>query len=256
VRRAASAIAAGLVLLTSGCASSGPKKASAEMMLNLRMATVLLREGRCADAEKAYREVLADDSNNLDAHDGLGVSLLCQGEPRGALDSFSQAVKLAPEKPLYRIHRGMALMQVRQYKEAEADFQWADSSTSPEVHLDLAIQRGKLLQLQGEFVAAEASFADALSRDPKNFAAILGRGVAREAQGKFEAAAQDYLEGVKLAPKNSEVNLRFGLALVSLHREALGRRYLERAVELDPLGEAASKARLVLESLGPEARKQ
>ena len=226
------------------------------MMLNLRMATVLLREGRCADAEKAYRDVLTDDSKNIDAHDGLGVSLLCQGEPRGALDSFGHAVKLAPEKPLYRIHRAMAFMQLKQYKEAEEDFQWADASTSPEVHLDLAIQRGRLRQLQGDFSAAETSFAEALSRDPKNFSATLGRGVAREAQGKLEAAAQDYLDGVRLQPKNPEVNLRLGLVLVSLHREALGRRYLEHTVELDPLGETASKARLILESLGPEARKQ
>jgi len=244
-----------LVLLTASCASTA-KRTSAETMLNLRMATVLLREGRCADAEKAYRDVLHDDAKNLDAHDGLGVSLLCQGEPRGALDSFTQAVKLASEKPLYRIHRGMAYMQVAQYKEAEEDFKWAESSTNPEVHLDLAIQRGRLRQLQGDFAGAESSFAEALSRDPKNFSATLGRGVAREAQGKLEPAAQDYLDGVKLEPKNAEANLRLGLALVSLHREALGRRYLERTVELDPLGEPASKARLILESLGPEARKQ
>ena len=225
-------------------------------MLNLRMATVLLREGRYQDAEKAYRDVLAEDSKNANAHDGLGVALLYQGETRGALDSFSKAVKISPETSLYRIHRGMAYLRLEQYREAEEDFKWADASTNPEDHLDLAIQRGKLRQRQGDFVKAEALFAEALARDPKNFSALLGRGVARESQGKMEAGAQDYLEAVKLQPKNAEANLRLGLALVSLHREALGRRYLERTLELDPTGDAAQKARLILESLGPEARRQ
>jgi Tfp pilus assembly protein PilF len=246
-----------VVVLTTGCpSSSSSKHTSAETMLNLRMATVLLHEGRWQDAEKAYRDVLIEDSKNADAHDGLGVSLLYQGGTRGALDSFSKAVKLAPEKPLYRIHRGMAYMRLDQYKEAEEDFKWADASTYPEDHLDVAIQRGKLRQRQGDFVHAEAFFGEALARDPKNFDAMLGRGVARESQGKMEAAAQDYLEAVKLQPKNAEPNLRLGLALVSLHREPLGRRYLERTLELDPMGDAAQKARLILESLGPESRRQ
>lgn len=247
--------AALLVLCLTGCPSSTSKHTSAEAMLDLRMAQVLLREGRYSDAEKAYRDFLHNDSRNPDAHDGLGISLLSQGEFRGSLGSFNEAVKLSPEKPLYRIHRGMAHTQLGQYKEAEEDFRRAESSTSPEDHSDLALQRGRLKQLQGDFAAAEAFFSDALSRDPKSLAANIQRGVAREAQGKMEAATRDYLEAVKLQPRSAEANLRLGLALVTLHREALGRRYLDRTVDLDPGGDSGAKARLILESLGPETRK-
>ena len=251
------AAAAVLAILLVGCpaTSTSKKHASAEMMLNLRMATVLLHENRWADAEKAFREVLADDPKNPDAYDGLGVAQLYLGETRGSLDSFGKAVKLAPETALYRIHRGMAYMRLLQYKEAEDEFKWADASPNPEDQLDLSIQRGKLRQAQGDFVRAEASFADALARDPKNFGALIGRGVAKESQGRMEAAAQDYLDAVKLQPKNAEVNLRLGLVLVSLKREALGRRYLEHTVELDPMSDAAQKARLILDSLSVD-RKQ
>jgi tetratricopeptide (TPR) repeat protein len=238
-----------------GCASSAKKHTSAEAMLDLRMAQVLLREGRYADAEKAYRDFLKNDSKNPDAHDGLGIALLSQGENLGALTAFNDAVKLSPEKLLYRIHRGMAYTKLGQYKEANEDFRLAESSTDPLDQLDLAVQLGKLRQQQGDFPAAEAFYAKALSRDPKNFEATLGRGVAREAQGRLEAAAQDYLDAVKLQPKNANANLHLGLVLVTLHREALGRRYLERTVDLDPGGDAASRARLILESLGPAARK-
>jgi cytochrome c-type biogenesis protein CcmH/NrfG len=72
----------------------------------------------------------------------------------------------------------------------------------------------------------------------------------------MDAATQDYLEAVKLQPKNADANLHLGLALVTLHREPLGRRYLERTVDLDPNGDSGAKARLILDSLGPEARKK
>jgi tetratricopeptide (TPR) repeat protein len=238
-----------------GCQSSAKKHTSAEAMLDLRMAQVLLREGRYADAEKAYRDFLKNDSRNPDAYDGLGITLLSQGENKGALDAFNQSVKLSPEKSLYRIHRGMVYTKLGQYKEADEDFKAAESSTDPLDQLDLAVQLGRLRQQQGDFLAAEAYYGKALSRDPRNFEATLGHGVAREAQGKLEAAAQDYLDAVKLQPKNADANLHLGLVLVTLHREALGRRYLERTLELDPGGDSGSRARLILDSLGPAARK-
>jgi tetratricopeptide (TPR) repeat protein len=238
-----------------GCPSAEQKHTSAEAMLDLRMAQVLLREGRYADAEKAYRDFLKNDTKNPDAYDGLGIALLSQRENKGALAAFSEAVKLSPEKPLYRIHRGMTYTRLAQYKEAEADLRLAESSTDQMDQLDIAIQFGKLRQQQADFPAAESFFARALSRDPKSLEGTMGRGEAREGQGKLEAAAQDYLDAVKLQPRNADANLHLGQVLVTLHRESLGRRYLERTVDLDPGGESGSKARIALESLGPAARK-
>jgi len=80
--------------------------------------------------------------------------------------------------------------------------------------------------------------------------ALLGRGMARESRKDFAAAAEDYLEAVRLQPRSPEANLHLGLALVTLKKTALGRRYLERTVELDPTGDAGAKARLLLEN-GP-----
>jgi hypothetical protein len=42
-----------------------------------------------------------------------------------------------------------------------------------------------------------------------------------------------------------------GLALVTMKKTALGRRYLERTIELDPTGETGAKARLLLEGSSP-----
>ena len=244
---AGAALLGAAAFLSAGCASR-PARASAEVLLNERMAAVLLREGRAAEAERAFREALQDDPRNPDVHDGLGTALLMQGKVKQALAHLDRAVELDVERGAFRINRGLARLELGRYTEAEEDFRVAEGSPVPEDRLAAAINRGRLRQRQRDFAAAEAEFTTALSRDPKSFAARIGRGVAREARGELEAAAEDYLEAVKIQPRSADANLRLGLALVTLRKESLGRRYLERAVEIDPGGEAGAKARLLLES--------
>ena len=241
------------LLFVPACSTGASKNhTSAEVLLNERMAAVLLREGRAKEAEAAYRDVVNSDPKNPDVHDGLGVALLIQGQVREALLEFDTAVKLNSEKALYRIHRGMARAEAGRYGEAEEDFRVADSSASPEDKLDVAINRGRMLQRMGDYAAAEVEFTVAMRLDPKSFDAVVGRGVARESRKDFAAAAEDYLEAVRMQPKSPEANLRLGLVLVTMKKTALGRRYLERTVEIDPSGDAGAKARLLLDS-NPES---
>jgi tetratricopeptide (TPR) repeat protein len=236
------------VLAACGSGTSGPTKTSAEVLLNERMASVLLHEGRFADAETAYRDVLHSDPKNPELHDGLGVCLMMQGKFRDSLDPFDRAIRLSPELGRYRVHRGMARTQLGRYGEAEEDFKVADTSSNPDDRFDAQVNRGRLRQRQGDYPGAEHEFSGALSHDPKSFDALLGRGSTREAMGNVSGAAEDYLEAVKLQPKSAEANLRLGLALLTLKKTALGRRYLERTVELDPGGDNGARARLLLES--------
>ena len=59
---------------------SSTTKTSAEVLLNERMAAVLLREGNYKDDETAYRDVLKSDGKNPELHDSLGVALFMQGK--------------------------------------------------------------------------------------------------------------------------------------------------------------------------------
>ena len=238
--------------LTGGCGStSGGTKTSAEVLLNERMAAVLLRDHRFHDAETTYRDVIRSDPKNPELYDGLGVALIMQSKVRDSLDPFDRAVKLSPDKGAYRVHRAMARIELGRYLEAEEDLRVAEASPVPEDRFDALVHRGRMRQRQGDYPAAEIAFTSALAREPKSFDALIGRGATREALGNFSGAAEDFLEAVRLQPKSADANLRLGLALVSLKKNALGRRYLERTVELDPGGDAGSKARLLLESTPP-----
>jgi Tfp pilus assembly protein PilF len=229
-----------------GCQKITKPKTTSELLLTERMAQVLLRENQPIEAERAFRDVLKYDSKNASAHDGLGLSLMMQARFKEALISLDKAVSLDPENGGFRNNRGVARMELGDYKGAAEDFDAAELSANPDDRLSASINRGRLRQRAGEFAAAEFEFSTALARDPKSFAASLGRGVARESKGDLEGAAEDYLVCVRLEPMNAEANLRLGVCLVSLKKADLGRRYLQRAVDLDPTGDTGAKARLLI----------
>ena len=141
------------------------------------MAAVLLRDGRYHDAEVAYRDVIRSDPKNPELYDGLGVALIMQSKVRDSLDPFDRAIKLAPDKGSYRVHRAMARIELGRYPEAEEDLRAADGSTVPEDRFDALVHRGRMRQRQGDYPGAEHEFSGALSHDPKSFDALIGRGL-------------------------------------------------------------------------------
>ena len=236
-----------IAVLAAACAPAKKGKTPAETLLTQRMAQVLLRDGQPVDAEKAFREALKDDPKNPELLDGLGVSLVMQGRYQDALPSLQKAVQLDPQNGSYRNNLGVAQMELGQFKEAALAFAAAEASPNSDDRISAAINRGRLAQRQGDLAGAEQEFTLAMARDPKSFAATFGRGVARENRGELEGAAEDYLAALKLQPSSAEANLRLGLCLVSLEKPELGRRYLQRAIDLDPNGETGAKTRMLIE---------
>jgi Tfp pilus assembly protein PilF len=246
--RVATALVLASALASQGACAPKKPKTNAEILLTVRMAQVLLRDNRPTDAEKAFRDVLKDDPKNPEIWDGLGVSLLMQQRYKEALEPLQKAVKLAPQNGSYRNNLGVAQMELGDFAAAEASFLAAEQSPNTDDKLSAAINWGRLRQRQGRYKEAEQAFTQALARDPQSFAATLGRAAARESDNDLEGAAEDYLKAVKIEPTSAEANLRLGLCLVTLKKTDLGRRYLQKAVELDPQGDTGARARLLLES--------
>jgi Flp pilus assembly protein TadD len=57
---------------------------------------VLLQAGRVADAHAAFTRVLADEPKNADGHHGLGRVRAAEGDHRGALLAYNQALSCDP----------------------------------------------------------------------------------------------------------------------------------------------------------------
>ena len=158
----------------------------------------LHQQGRLAEAERLYREVLQQSPKRFDALYLLGIAALAAGKHQQAASLLDRSIRLNPAFPPAWCNRGMALMQVNRQKEALASFDKA--------------------------LALDPAFADAW----------YNRGVALKDLGVFEKAVDSFDKALALRPDDAEAHNNRALAAMSLggHAEAL--ESLDKALALDP----------------------
>src|SRR5262245_18035850 len=74
--------------------------------------------GRLAEADAAYREVIAADARNIDALHFLGYLLFQRGEHRGAIDLMERSLAIQPANPRAQYNLGMARLAVGEREQA------------------------------------------------------------------------------------------------------------------------------------------
>jgi tetratricopeptide (TPR) repeat protein len=163
-----------------------------------------------------------------------------------ALDRLEQAVAEHPEDPDLRWALARALARADRLEEAVATLaesvrRWPDHRADAELNLGVW-----LYELERDAEAA-THLERALRRDPSSGAANLYLGLAYKHLGRFAEA-----EAALAAAARSEPELRDDAALLQalmrldLGDEAGGERLLHRAIALDPEGDPARSARLIL----------
>lgn len=73
-----------------------------------KLAMVLLRKKNFAEAEKEFRTILAADSANFNAIDGLGLVMSRTGREKEAVDQFKKAITINPKDVMVHYHLGLA----------------------------------------------------------------------------------------------------------------------------------------------------
>src|SRR5215475_2871467 len=80
------------------------------------------REGRLAEAEQMYRQVLRWQPNNPDAYHLLGLLVAQLNRPEDAIPLFEHAIALNPVVPEYHANYGNALILMSRIAEADTAF--------------------------------------------------------------------------------------------------------------------------------------
>ena len=86
------------------------------------LGTTALNAGDLPGAERWFRRSLAEDSLNLNALSGLGVTLARAGRLAEAEPALTRAARLAPHKPQF--HYDLATLYMRTGRWAEASVEW------------------------------------------------------------------------------------------------------------------------------------
>lgn len=210
----------------------------------------LHEQGRLADAERLYMQVLAARPEHFDALQMLGLIRLAKDEPADALRLVGKAMQMRAPSPQILLNYGLILHALKRSEEALASFEQAirQKSKFAEAHNNkgavltalgrhdealpcyrTALQLkpnyaeahynlGSSLRALGRFDEAIASFDRALAQRPNYAKALNNRGAAYEALGRTQDALTDYDKALALNPRFLEARNNRSRVLLNLGR--------------------------------------
>lgn len=232
----------------------------------LAQALALHRQGRLAEAEPLYAQILAVRPDHIDALQMMALVKLAKGQPAEALQLVSAAMGARKPSPQILLNHGLILNALARHHEALDSFDRAikQKSKFAEAHnnrgaalaalgrdeealhsyrkavsikpdyVEAHYNNGTSLRTLGRLDDALKSFERALRLRPNYFKAHNNRGAVLEAQGELLPALESYEKALALSPRFAEAlnNRCRVLCLLDRFDEALDR--LSQALAQDP----------------------
>ncbi len=198
----------------------------------LQAALALHQSERLAEAEAAYRRILEQTPDEVQALRFLGV-LLCQTNRYAeAVTVLNRAVALDAGDAGTMSNLGVALTALKRYEEAVARLEEAArlTPTASDVWYNLArARRGT-----GRLVEALAAYERALALQPDDPIIRNNRGNVLQDLGRFEEALADYQQALSFRPDYVEARYNSGKALMVLDRLEEAAAQVEMALRTRP----------------------
>jgi protein O-GlcNAc transferase len=195
--------------------------------------------GRAAQAEAAYRAVLARAPRQPDALHLLAVLMLQQGGLAEGIGLARQAVKAGPQQPTFWNTLGMAERAGGRLGDAVVALTRA-TALAPE-YAEAWANLAAVQQERGDPPAEAAALAQLTAILPAHAPSWGRRGVLAYLRGHLDEAAGHFGQAVALAPDDAEAWSNLGATQTGLGQYAAAETSLRRAVALrpdapDPLG--------------------
>ena len=198
----------------------------------LKEAFQLHAQGRFAEAERAYGELLRREPKNFQAMHLLGVLALQQGQSQRAIQLIREALVLEPRQPLAQRDLGNAFQQLNRLDEALScyDKALALKPDMAEVHNNRAVTLAAL----GRTDQAVESYSRAIAFKPDYAQAYNNRGTILSGQGRKAEAIADFDKAIALKPDYIKALNNRGAALSDLDRLDEALKDHDRAIALAP----------------------
>jgi predicted O-linked N-acetylglucosamine transferase (SPINDLY family) len=226
-----------------------PKPASFKVPEAFAQALSLHKQGRLADAERLYTEVLTHRPDHFDALQMLGVIKLAKGESAEALRLVSEAMRLRKPSPQILVNYGMILHALDRNEEALASFDAAlkQRSKFAEAHNN----RGAVLAALGRHDQALESFRKALALQNDYADAHYNRGSSLRVLGRYAEALESFDRALALNPNFVKAHNNRGAVMEGLNRLSEALESYDRALALAPdFAESRNNRGRVLIGLG------
>ncbi len=171
---------------------------------SLQVALKLHQTRRLDDAERMYREILAEDPNYADAWHLLGLVELQTGRHDAVLEKIERAISLQPWFVFYN-NLGSLHGSLNRLPESEVAYR-----ESLRLNPDCAATHSQILVPQrrlGRLDEAQRSLGEALRLDPHYADAHLNLGVVHRMRGELDQAEASYEAALRIEPDNAAAQL-------------------------------------------------
>lgn len=187
--------------------------------------------GRLAEAERFYREILAQSPLHFDALHLLGVVCHQTGRNGEAVALMQRAIALDTSQPAVHSNLGLALQALHRPAEALASYDLA-------LHLDSTFadalnNRGNALRELGRAREAVESYDRALAVHPGAANALNNRGMAQRDLKRFPEALASFDRAILLKPDYAQAHFNRGFVQLEMGRPEDALASFDRALGID-----------------------
>ncbi len=209
-----------------------PKAQSSDVAQVLAQALQFHHQGRLAEAEPLYAEILSIRPDHFDALQMMGLIKLAKGEPAEALRLVSAAMGGRKPSPQILLNYGLILNALDRHQEAVDSFDQAlkQKSKFAEAHNN----RGAALSALQRDEEALESLRRAIAIKPDYAEAHYNNGSSLRALGRYDEALKSFERALALRPNYYKAHNNCGAVLEAMtrHEEALAA--YERALAINP----------------------
>jgi tetratricopeptide (TPR) repeat protein len=205
---------------------------SNDLIALLHQGRAFHQAGRLAEAEGAYRSVLARDARQVDALALLGTLYLQLRRFDDAERALGRSLQIQPDQPTVLNNRGYALELLRRYDEALASY--AKALVLKPDYAEAFFNRGNTLKKQGRDTDALAAYDRAIGLWPGFAQALINRGNSLRSLGRLDEALASYDKAIALKPGVAAAHDNRGIALEEMERFPEALEAFDRAIAADP----------------------
>ncbi|MFA4015301.1 MAG: hypothetical protein RUDDFDWM_000381 [Candidatus Fervidibacterota bacterium] len=197
----------------------------------MKDALAMLSTSKYDQALERFRAIAMRRCDQPELHNNLGHCYMRLGARDKAIESFAQAVGLAPQRASYHADLGLALLELGRVSEAIPALEKAVKlgESSPDVSYAL----GLAYEQKGKIAEAETAYKRATELNPQFWDAHVALGELYERQKAFDKALNSYLLAAALKPQPSLFN---NIGSLYFHQgkynEAI--QYFSKALKEDP----------------------
>lgn len=188
--------------------------------------------GKYCDAERSLRRAVSAQPGFAKAHARLGDVLCLQKRYREAAQCYERAIELAPDYPEVYINLGNALTLLDETKRAASCYQKAIKLRP---HSALAHNNLGLAYLRlGRTTEAQAAFQSAIAAAPNYTEAYNNLGNALRKLGHSQQVREAFETAIRLSPAYADAHLNLSAHLFDIRQFSQAEASARRAVQLAP----------------------